>query len=69
MDVTPEDMAQTSNFLLSHTKQMVAKATNGNQGQTMMDLRSSKKYQLPKMIGYFPINPFQRLNFHQSVRC
>ena len=33
-----QNMPQTSNSLLSPTKSMVAMATNGNQGQTVMHL-------------------------------
>ena len=36
MGIRPQNMAQTSNSLLSPTKPMVARATNGNQGQTVI---------------------------------
>ena len=35
-------MPQTSNSLLSPIKSMVARATNGNHGQTVMHLQSSE---------------------------
>ena len=42
-----QNMPQTSNSLLSPTKSMVARGTNGNQGQTMMDLQSSETINHP----------------------
>ena len=38
MGITGQKMPQTSNSPLSPTKLMVARATNGNQGQTMMHI-------------------------------
>ena len=42
---TSQNMPQTSNSILLPTK---SGATNGNQGQTVMDLRSSKTIDLPE---------------------
>ena len=41
---TSQNMPQTSNSILLPTK---SGATNGNQGQTVMDIRSSKTIDLP----------------------
>ena len=38
MAIKPENMTQTSNFLLSHTKSMVARGNNGNQGHTVLHI-------------------------------
>ena len=38
MGITGQKMPQTSNSPLSPTKSMVARATNGNQAQTMMHI-------------------------------
>ena len=42
MSTTPQNMPQTSNSLLSSTYRVVARATNGNQGQQMMNFQSSE---------------------------
>ena len=38
MGITAQNMPQTSNSLLSPTKSIVARATNGNRGQSVMHL-------------------------------
>ena len=42
MGIRPQNMPQSSNSLGSPTKSMVARATNVNQGQTVMHLQYSE---------------------------
>ena len=42
MVIRPQNMPQSSNSLLSSTKSMVARATNGKQGQTVIHLQYSE---------------------------
>ena len=46
--MTPQNKPQNLNFLFSPTQAMIDRATNGNQGQTMMDFYTSKMTNHPK---------------------
>ena len=48
MGIKPQNMPQISNSPLSLTKSMVARVTNDNQGQMMIDVSSSENINYPK---------------------
>ena len=50
MGIKPQNMPQISNFPLSPNKSIVARVTNDNQGQTMIDVSSSENINNPKWI-------------------